>query len=97
MTNTDKFIAKYGNMIKPLKYAVNEGSVLIACPKGITQEDMLEDGYLGNYFVNEGFVVTFSTGDFEYTTKPACYNYRGAGYFKGHKAYLRNRLIMTIK
>ena len=63
---------------------------------GITEEEMLEPGMLGDWFKQKGFNVSFHTGDFEYTTKPTWINYRGSVQSKGHTAFLRNRLIMTV-
>lgn len=68
----------------------------IPCSAGITEDEMLEDGMLGDWFKQKGFNVSFRKDDFEYTTKPTWINYRGSVQSKGHTAYLRNRLIMTI-
>lgn len=63
---------------------------------GITEEEMMEPGMLGDWFKQKGFNVSFRTGDFGYTTKPTWINYRGSVQSKGHTAFLRNRLIMTV-
>ena len=68
----------------------------LPCPVGITKEDMLAEGMLGDWFIQRGFNVDFYTGDFEYTTKPTWINYRGSVRSKGHTAYLRNRVIMRV-
>lgn len=97
MVNTQKFVAKYNDSIKCFKYRVEDDCVVVCLCKGATEDFLMSEWGLAKYFVDEGFEVSFTTGDFEYITKPVCYNHRGMDWFKGHKAYLRNRLIMTIK
>ena len=55
----------------------------------------MSDGMLGVWFRDNGFEVSFSRGDVEYQTKPA-FNVRSMRSEKGHKAFLRNRLILTV-
>ena len=60
-----------------------------------TADDLMEPGMLGDWFVKNGFNVDFEKRDVEYTTKDRWVNY-WKGSITGHKAYLRNRLVMTI-
>ena len=60
-----------------------------------TAEDLMEPGMFGDWFVKHGFNVDFEKRDVEYMTKDRWVNwYKGST--PGHKAYLRNRLVMTI-
>lgn len=97
MTDAQRFVIEYKDMLKPFRYEAKEDRVIIVFPKHTTVEDLTDDGAIGKYFAEKGFDVLFETGDFEYTTKPVCYNQRGMNYIKGHKAYLRNRLMMIIQ
>ena len=86
-------------MLKTRKYYnldYDRNILEMPCSAGITESDMLAEGMLGDWFKQKGFNVSFRKGDFEYTTKPTWINYRGSVQSKGHTAYLRNRLIMTI-
>ena len=67
--------------------------IIIPFSPGISEEFVMEPGMLGRWFADNGFNVEFSKGDVEYTTKPEWTNYRGLERSKGHKAFLRNRLI----
>lgn len=69
--------------------------ITFVCCKGATRTMLTEEGMLGDWFIKNGFGVTFEQRDVEYMTKGtfdchSCTNYRG------HKAYLRNRIVMTI-
>lgn len=64
--------------------------------KGLTEEDFMSPGMLGRWFEDNGFNVTFKRSDVEYTTKDSWMNYRGSVRSKGHKAYLRDRLVAEI-
>ena len=70
--------------------------IIIPFSKGITQEDVLSDTGLAKWYIDNGFNIAFTQGDYEYITKPQFINYRGAVIDKGHKALLRDRLIATI-
>lgn len=70
--------------------------IVVPFSKGTTEEDLMQEGMLGYWFVNHGFNVFFEYGDYEYTTKPTWTNYKGWNRASGHTAYLRNRTIMTI-
>ncbi len=69
--------------------------VTVVFPKGFSEDEAMEDGMLGSWFKDKGFNVSFSQGDYEYTTQDTWRNARGWNREKGHKAYLRDRLIMT--
>lgn len=69
--------------------------ITVVFPKGFSEDDAMEDGTLGSWFRDKGFDISFSQGDHEYTTQDTWRNARGWSREKGHKAYLRDRLIMT--
>lgn len=68
----------------------------IPLSSGSVEDDLMSEGMLGRWYEDNGFTVSFSTGDVEYITQPKWTNYRGWNQQSGHKAYLRNRLIMTV-
>lgn len=84
-------------MLGRLKYVVDGDEIRVALNSTDTEELLMSEGMLGRWFADRGYDVSFTRGDFEYTTKPEWTNYRGIERSKGHKAYLRNRLIMTIR
>ena len=69
--------------------------ITIPFASGVTEELVMEPGMLGDQFVQNGFDASFEINDVEYETKPEM-NYRSMTRTKGHKAYLRNRLIGTF-
>lgn len=71
-------------------------TIIIPFNKGITEQDVMDDGMIGKWFIDNGFHVSFEIRDFEYTTKDTWINYKGFTRSKGHKATLKNRLIATI-
>ena len=73
-----------------------EHMIIIPFGKDTTEEEVMGEGMLGKWFADNGFDITFSTGDIEYMTKGGWMNYSGWVKESGHKAYLRNRLIATI-
>ena len=50
---------------------------------------------IGKWYADNGFNISFETRDVEYMTKPI-FETRSMTSYKGHKAYLRNRLVATI-
>lgn len=91
-----EMILKIKEMIKRLKgsWIDEENHVItVVFPKGTTKEDAMEDGMLGAWFRDNGFDYVFEQGDYEYTTQDTWRNYRGWDREKGHKAFLRDRLI----
>ena len=75
---------------------VENNIFVFAFDKGVTEEDVMADGMLGKWFVDNGFNVSFEVRDFAYDTKGGWINYRGAVKGSGRVAYLRNRLVATI-
>ena len=51
----------------------------------------------GTDFKNRGFDVSFEKRDVEYMTQGSWISRRGFERSNGKKAYLRNRLVMTLK
>lgn len=70
--------------------------IIIPFPKSMTEDILMQEGMLGNWYSSHGFDISFTVGDFEYTTKDSWNNYRAMTRHKGHKAFLRNRTIATI-
>ena len=84
--------------VKPLKGATFDDKnhkIVIPFPKGTTEEELMSDGMLGKWFVDNGFDISFETGDYEYTTKGE-FNTRSMIKYKGRQAFLRDRLIATV-
>jgi len=65
--------------------------------KGVTEDLVMEDGMLGKWLVDNGFSVRFEVKDVPYQTKGGWLNYRGLERYKGHEAYLRNRLVAIVE
>lgn len=70
--------------------------IVYPCSAGISEQDLLDEGMLGKWFIDHGFNVEFDVRDYEYKTK-GTFNVRsmrkeGAG----NTRYLRNRTVMTI-
>lgn len=81
---------------KQFTYDEQARRIRVVMPKNIEESDIMDDGMIGSWLVEHGFEVSFEKGDWEYTTNPTVINSRGMYSQKGHKAYLRNRVIMTI-
>ena len=90
-------LAEIEEMLGRLKYVVDDDEIRVAFSASDTPESLMDEGMIGRWFADRGYDVSFHRGDFEYTTKPDWINYRGSIRSKGHTAYLRNRLIMTIR
>ena len=69
--------------------------ITYVCCKGATQRMLTEEGMLGDWFIKNGFNVDFEVRDVEYVTK-GTFDYHSVTNYRGHKAYLRNRTVMTI-
>lgn len=57
--------------------------------------DLMQPGTLCKWYIDNGFNISFEVCDVEYTTKPI-FNTRSMTGYRGHKAFLRNRLVATI-
>ena len=78
------------------EYDIDNHRIVVPLSPGITEDEIMQEGMLGPWFIDHGFDLSFTTGDFEYITK-GTFNTRamrreGAS----SKKYLRNRTIMTI-
>jgi len=81
---------------KHTNFDIDNHRIVVPLYPGAIEDDLMQEGMLGKWLVDNGFDVSFTTGDYEYLTKGR-FNARamrreGAG----DKRYLRNRLIMTI-
>ena len=93
---TPQVLSEVEDQIKSLRgsYIDRDNHVVVVpFPKGFTEEEVMQEGMLGDWFVKKGFQASFEQGDHEYITQPEWINYRGSVRSKGHKAYLRDRLI----
>lgn len=63
--------------------------------KGATESGLMEEGMMGDWLKQHGFDLSFEIKDVEYTTK-GTFNPRSMSKYRGHTAYLRNRLVMTV-
>ena len=78
------------------EYDIDNHRIVVPLSPGNTEDELMQDGMLGKWLVDNGFDVSFTAGDFEYTTK-GTFNARAMRKENaGNKRYLRNRLIMTI-
>jgi hypothetical protein len=70
--------------------------IVYPCSTGISEQDMLDEGMLGSWFVEHGFNVEFDVRDYEYKTKGTfnVHSMRKEG--AGNTRYLRNRTVMKI-
>ena len=82
--------------IKHSKIDTENHIIEIPFGSSVTKEDLLSEGMLGEWYKNNGFDISFRKGDYEYQTKGNWLNYRARTRSKGHTAYLRNRLILTV-
>ena len=69
--------------------------ITYVCGKNVTASMLMEEGMLGDWFIKNGFKVAFERRDVEYTTKPT-FDCHSCTTYRGHKAYLRDRIVMTI-
>lgn len=69
--------------------------IVIPFSKDSTEEDLMSDGMLGKWFIDNGFDISFEKRDVEYVTKDK-FSVRGMNRTKGHKANLKDRLVGTI-
>ena len=69
--------------------------IIFVCWKGTTEQQLMAEEMLGDWYVKNGFTVEFEVRDVEYITKPT-YDAHSCTTYRGHKAYLRNRTIMKI-
>lgn len=76
-------------------FDIDNHKIIIPFPSGVTEQDLMEPGMLGEWFKTKGFDISFRKGDMEYQTK-GNFNTASMRKEKGHTAYLRNRLIMTV-
>ena len=81
-------------------YTINTDKKIITIPfsAGRSKDDiqeLMQPGSLCNWYVENGFNVSFEVRDVEYTTKPI-FNTRSMTGYRGHTAFLRNRLVATI-
>lgn len=82
------------------KHTIDEENHVITFPfsSGRTLDDVPEimsDGCVGKWYADNGFSISFEVRDVEYTTKPI-FNTRSMTGYRGHTAFLRNRLVATI-
>jgi len=72
----------------------NHVIVYVLC-KGATIDGLCDEGGLAHWFLINGFGVRLEVKDVEYTTK-GTYDSHSCTSYRGHKAYLRDRIVMTI-
>ena len=58
-------------------------------------EELMSEGYLGAWFKERGFEPEIYVADYAYTTKPT-YDSHSCTTYRGHTAYLRNRVTIRI-
>ena len=69
--------------------------ITIVFPSGVTKEEIMQEGMLGNWFVKNGFNVSCEVKDVEYMTKGDT-DWKRLYKAKGNKAWLRNRTVATV-
>ena len=70
-------------------------AITYVCHKGVDKDMLMQEGMLGDWFIKHGFNIDFEVRDVEYITK-GTFDYHSLTNYRGHKAYLRNRTVMTI-
>lgn len=78
------------------EYDIDNHRIVVPLSSGITEDDIMGEGMLGAWLVDNGFDLSFTTGDFEYLTKGTLNTRAMHREGAGNKRYLRNRTIMTI-
>lgn len=78
------------------EYDIDNHRIVVPLSPGTTQDDIMQEGMLGAWLVDNGFDLSFTTGDFEYLTKGTFNTRAMRRESAGNKRYLRNRTIMTI-
>ena len=78
------------------EYDIANHRIVVPLSPRTTQDDIMQEGMLGKWFVDNGFELSFTTGDFEYLTKGTLNTRAMRREGAGNKRYLRNRIIMTI-
>ncbi len=78
------------------EYDVDNHRIVVPLSPGVTEDELMQDGMLGKWFVDHGFNLSFTVGNFEYTTKGTFNSRAMRRENAGNTRYLRNRLIMTI-
>lgn len=86
---------KFAEGIKHSTVDLNNHIIIIPFGSTSTEDILMSEGMLGKWFADNGFDIKFSRGDYEYQTQGE-FNHRSLTKYKGHKAFLRNRLIATI-
>ena len=69
--------------------------IVVPFSSDMSEEVLMGKGMIGEWFEQNGFNISFERRDVEYTTKPRWINRKGMSMSDGHKAFLRNRLVMT--
>ena len=85
----------FANGFRGSEINLEERRIVIPFSRGVDQEELMQEGMLGKWFSDNGFNISFRTGDVEYTTQDSWMSYKGAIRQRGRRANLRNRLIMT--
>lgn len=88
----------YATFYKGYTIDIENHIITIPFSKDHTENDIpyiMQEGSIGKWYVDNGFNVSFEVRDVEYITKPI-FEARSMTSYKGHKAYLRNRLVATI-
>ena len=91
---TVQMAVKHAERFKGNIIDLDNHKIIIPFSSGVTEQDLMEPGMLGEWFKSNGFDISFRNGDVEYQTK-GNFNTASMRKEKGHTAYLRNRLIMT--
>ena len=71
-------------------------TIVVPLDAGMSKEQFMAEGMLGDWFIQHGFDISWSHGDHEYETQPEWRNSYAWNRNKGRKAYLRDRDIATI-
>ena len=69
--------------------------ITLVCCKGATERMLMEEWAIGYWFAVHGFGIRLERRDVEYITKPT-FDCHSCTSYRGHKAYLRDRVVMTI-
>lgn len=97
-TISDDILNQVVNFVEGFKGSTVDLSnhvIMIPFRSDATIDEIMSEGMLGDWFVSNGFDVSFEVKDVQYITKGE-FNARSMTKYKGRVAYLRDRLVMTV-
>jgi len=91
------YIVNYADTMRGSSVDMDNNVIQIPFSPNTVEDDLYGEFGIATELQRRGFDVSFDKKDVEYTTKGSWINYRGSVRKSGQKAYLRNRLVMTVQ